>query len=362
MQNQTARIYALNLITLANCIREHRHNPAQDVYCDLDGATIKTILQKDFNDLVRNIGINPLMFFKKKPISRTVKTEMTEHIITTWKVVDASSHNYTQTLLSATPNKKHEALPLCSNFQLALQFPRLLVASSNDLSQIFAHSLLHVGLHYSDAPPALSPNTFTVPMQRLLQSDLSHNIVAALSGSTTSQINKLRQNFVLNHQFQRNTGVQYRELERNSFNRFALYLAAQYIKFFVELGVTPLTAFLDTIEALNHAPSLSINLSENFHLATNLFYWLKAQNLIETTNYADNGCKEVDLTDFPDNLHSFFNGKGERLPRIKRISSFAIPSFLDLEHQRFLKALNVAIENNDDLNIPLNQYCEGAFR
>ena len=199
-------------------------------------------------------------------------------------------------------------------------------------------------------------------MQRLLQSDLSHNIVAALSGSTTGQINKLRKNFVLNHQFQRNTGIQYRELERNSFNRFALYLAVQYFKFFVELGVTPLTAFLDTIEALNHAPSLSINLSENFHLATNLFYWLKAQNLIETTNYADNGCKEIYLTDFPDNLHSFFNGKGERLPRIKRISSFAIPSFLDLEHQRFLKALNVAIENNDDLNVPLNQYCEGAFR
>lgn len=362
MQNQTARIYALNLITLANCIREHRHNPAQDVYCDLDGATIKIILQKDFNDLVRNIGINPLMFFKKKPISRTVKTETTEHIITTWKVVDASSHNYTQTLLSATPNKKHEALPLCSNFQLAVQFPRLLIAGNNDLSQIFAHSLLHVGLHYSDAPPSLSPNSFTVPMQRLLQSDLSHNIVAALSGSTTGQINKLRRNFVLNHQFQRNTGVQYRELERNSFNRFSLYLAAQYFKFFVELGVTPLTAFLDTIEALNHAPSLSINLSENFHLATNLFYWLKAQNLIETTNYANNGCKEVDLTDFPDNLHSFFNGKGERLPRIKRISSFAIPSFLDLEHQRFLKALNVAIENNDDLNVPLNQYYEGAFR
>lgn len=362
MQNQTARIYALNLITLANCIREHRYNPAQDVYCDLDGATIKTILQKDFNDLVRNIGINPLMFFKKKPISRTVKTKATEHIITTWKVVDASSHNYTQTLLSATPNKKHQALPLCSNFQLAVQFPRLMIAGNNDLSQIFAHSLLHVGLHYSDAPPSLSPNSFTVPMQRLLQSDLSHNIVATLSGSTTSQINKLRQNFVLNHQFQRNTGVQYRELERNSFNRFALYLAAQYFKFFVELGVTPLTAFLDTIEALNHAPSLSINLSDNFHLATNLFYWLKAQNLIETTNYADNGCKEVDLTDFPDNLHSFFNGKGERLPRIKRISSFAIPSFLDLEHQRFLKALNVAIENNDDLNVPLNQYCEGAFR
>lgn len=362
MQNQTARIYALNLITLANCIREHRHNPAQDVYCDLDGATIKTILQKDFNDLVRNIGINPLMFFKKKPISRTVKTEMTEHIITTWKVVDASSHNYTQTLLSATPNKKHQALPLCSNFQLALQFPRLLIACNNDLSQIFAHSLLHIGLHYSDAPPTLSHNSFTVPMQRLLQSDLSHNIVATLSGSTTSQINKLRQNFVLNHRFQRNTGVQYRELERNSFNRFSLYLAAQYFKFFVELGVTPLTAFLDTIEALNHAPSLSINLSDDFHLATNLFYWLQAQNLIETTNYADNGCKEIDLTDFPDNLHSFFNGKGERLPRIKRISSFAIPSFLDLEHQRFLKALNVAIENNDDLNVPLNQYCEGAFR
>lgn len=235
MQNQTARIYALNLITLANCIREHRHNLAQEVYCGLDDTSIKTVLNKDFNDLVRNIGINPLMFFKKKPISRTVKTKATEHIITTWKVVDASSHNYMQTLLSATPNKKHEALPLCSNFQLALQFPRLLVASNNDLSQIFAHSLLHVGLHYSDAPPALSPNTFTVPMQRLLQTDLSHSIVATLAESTTSHINKLRQSFVLNHQFQRNTGIQYRELERNSFNRFALYLAAQYFQFFVEL-------------------------------------------------------------------------------------------------------------------------------
>lgn len=212
------------------------------------------------------------MFFKKKPIPRTVKTKATEHIITTWKVVDASSHNYTQTLLPSTPNKQHEALPLCSNFQLALQFPRLLVASSNDLSQIFAHSLLHVGLHYSDAPPALSPNTFTVPMQRLLQTDLSHTIVAALAASTTSHINKLRQSFVLNHQFQRNTGIQYRELERNSFNRSALYLAAQYFQFFVELGVDLLTAYLDTIEALNHAPSLAISPSENFHLTTNLFY------------------------------------------------------------------------------------------
>lgn len=362
MQNQTARIYALNLITLANCIREHRHNLAQEVYCGLDDTSIKTVLNKDFNNLVRNIGINPLMFFKKKPISRTVKTKATEHIITTWKVVDASSHNYTQTLLSATPNKKHEALPLCSNFQLALQFPRLLVASSNDLSQIFAHSLLHVGLHYSDAPPALSPNTFTVPMQRLLQTDLSHSIVATLAASSTSHINKLRQNFVLNHQFQRNTGIQYRELERNSFNRFALYLAAQYFQFFVELGVDPLTAYLDTIEDLNHAPSLAINLSENFHLATNLFYWLKANNQIKTSYENPNDCKTVTLSDFPNNLHLFFNGKGEKLPRIKYISPFAIPSFLDLEHQRFLKAVNKAIEHNEDLNVCLNQYCEGAFR
>lgn len=362
MKNYYSLIYCLNLITLTNMIREIRNKAEHQAYCDLDKSFIKVLLRTDFNDLVRNVGLNPLIFFKRKPISRAIETPSTRHVITSWKIIDASSHDYIQTLLSATPNKKHQALPLCSNFQLAVQFPRLLIAGNNDLSQIFAHSLLHVGLHYSDAPPTLSQNSFTVPMQRLLQSDLSHNIVATLSGSTTSQINKLRQNFVLNHQFQRNTGVQYRELERNSFNRFALYLAVQYFKFFVELGVTPLTAFLDTIEALNHAPSLSISLSENFHLATNLFYWLKAQNLIEATNYADNGCKEVDLTDFPDNLHSFFNGKGERLPRIKRISSFAIPSFLDLEHQRFLKALNVAIENNDDLNIPLNQYCEGAFR
>lgn len=73
----------------------------------------------------------------------------------------------------------------------------------------------------------------------------------------------LRQGFVLNHQFQRNTGIQYRELERNSFDRFVLYLVAQYFQFFVEPRVDPLTAYLDTIEALNHAPSLAINLFEN---------------------------------------------------------------------------------------------------
>lgn len=362
MKNYYSFIYCLNLITLINLIREIRNKAEHLAYCDLDKSFIKDLLRTDFNDLVRNVGLNPLIFFKRKPISRAIETPSTRHVITSWKIIDASSHDYIQTLLSATPNKKHQALPLCTNFQLTVQFPRLLIAGNNDLSQIFAHSLLHVGLHYSDAPPALSPNTFTVPMQRLLQSDLSHNIVATLSGSTTSQINKLRHNFVLNHQFQRNTGVQYRELERNSFNRFALYLAAQYFQFFVELGVDPLTAYLDTIEALNHAPSLAINLSENFHLATNLFYWLKANNQIKTSYENPNDCKVVTLSDFPNNLHLFFNGKGEKLPRIKYISPFAIPSFLDLEHQRFLKAVNKAIEHNEDLNVCLNQYCEGAFR
>lgn len=151
-------------------------------------------------------------------------------------------------------------------------------------------------------------------------------------------------------------------MERNSFDRFALYLAAQYFQFFVELGADPLTAYLDTIEALNHAPSLAINLSENFHLATNLFYWLKANKQIETSYENPNDCKTVTLSDFPNNLHLFFNGRGENLPRIEHISPFAIPSFLDLEHQRFLKALNKAIEHNEDLNACLNQYCEGAFR
>lgn len=362
MKNYYSFIYCLNLITLTNMIREIRNKAEHQAYCDLDKSFIKDLLRTDFNDLVRNVGLNPLIFFKREPISRAIETPSTRHVITSWKIIDASSHDYIQTLLSATPNKKHQALPLCTNFQLAVQFPRLLIAGNNDLSQIFAHSLLHVGLHYSDAPPSLSPNSFTVPMQRLLQSDLSHNIVAALSGSTTGQINKLRKNFVLNHQFQRNTGIQYRELERNSFNRFALYLAAQYFQFFVELGVDPLTAYLDTIEALNHAPSLAINLSENFHLATNLFYWLKANNQIKTSYENPNDCKVVTLSDFPNNLHLFFNGKGEKLPRIKHISPFAIPSFLDLEHQRFLKAINKAIEHNEDLNACLNQYCEGAFR
>lgn len=236
------------------------------------------------------------------------------------------------------------------------------MASSNDLSQIFAHSLLHVGLHYSDAPPALSTNTITVPMQCLLQTDLSHTIVAALAGSSTSHIKKLRQSFVLNHQFQRNTGIQYRELERNNFNRFALYLATQYFQFFVELGVDHLTAYLDTIEALNLALSLAINLSENFHLATNLFYRFKANNQIKNSYENPNDCKVVTLSDFPNNLHLFFNGRGEKLPRIKHISPLAIPSFLDLEHLRFLKAVNNVIEHNEDLNACLNQCCERAFR
>ena len=153
MKHQYYLLYALNLITLINLIREIRNKAEQYVYCDLDKSFIKDLLKTDFNDLVRNVGLNPLIFFKKKPYSQAIATPSTRHVITSWKIIDASSHDYIQTLLSATPNKKHQALPLCSNFQLAVQFPRLLIAGNNDLSQIFAHSLLHVGLHYSDAPP-----------------------------------------------------------------------------------------------------------------------------------------------------------------------------------------------------------------
>lgn len=66
MKNYYSLIYCLNLITLTNMIREIRNKAEQHVYCDLDESFIKDLLKTDFNDLVRNVGINPLVFFQNE--------------------------------------------------------------------------------------------------------------------------------------------------------------------------------------------------------------------------------------------------------------------------------------------------------
>lgn len=197
-------------------------------------------------------------------------------------------------------------------------------------------------------------------MEKLLQSRLPHDIVAALTGLAQSFVKSLREHLISEGHYISKTFVQKRVLERHSFDRFVLFIASCYFELQLALGLSPIFAFLKTIEAFDHAPTVQANKSDEFHFAVNLFHWLTVHGYLTSQEHKKN--RSAALESFPKNFLEYFDWEvPKRIPPIRNMGLFTIPQCLDLEHQRLLSEINLAVSNKSCLKTVIERYYEGAF-
>ena len=187
-------------------------------------------------------------------------------------------------------------------------------------------------------------NQLAIPVEKLLQSRLPHDIGAALTGLAQSFVKSLREYLISEGHYISKTFVQKRILERHSFDRFALFISFCYFELQLTLGLSPILAFLKTIEAFDHSPTVQANKSDEFHFAVNLFHWLTLHGYL--TSQVNQMGRAAAIESFPENFLEYFDLEApKRIPPIRNMGLFTIPQCLDLEHQQLLSEINLAISN-----------------
>ena len=193
-----------------------------------------------------------------------------------------------------------------------------------------------------------------------MQTKLPHDSVAALTGLTVYRVKQLRKESVPEVEFLRKTKIQKHLLERYPFDRYFLYVATRFFEFLISLGFNRLDAFLKTVEAFEHSPTVLANHSKDCHPVMNLYHWFNAKGFIP---YRSESPKSVIAADFPDSVHVYFDqGSIPVIPKIKRMGPFLIPHHFDQEHKRLIKAINCAIKHRLCFKTVLNAYIEGALK
>ena len=142
----------------------------------------------------------------------------------------------------------------------------------------------------------------------------------------------------------------------------ALYCACEFERLIafslVDDDDTVLAVF--GFEAFDHAPTVQANKSDEFHFAVNLFHWLTAHGYLTSQEHKKS--RAAALESFPKNFLEYFDSKApKRIPPIKNMGLFTIPQCLDLEHQRLLSEINLAVSNKSCLKSVIERYYEGAF-
>ena len=213
---------------------------------------------------------------------------------------------------------------------------------------------------YSSALPPPVKRNQTIFYDRLFQTKLPHDCVAALTSLTVYRVKQLRKESVPEVEFLRKTKIQKHLLERYPFDRYFLYVATRFFEFLISLGFNRLEAFLKTVEAFEHSPTVLANHSKDCHPVMNLYHWFNAKALIP---YRSETPKSVVAADFPDSVHAYFDQDAiPVIPKIKRMGPFLIPHHFDQEHKRLIKAINSAIKHKLCFKTVLNAYIEGAFK
>ena len=210
-------------------------------------------------------------------------------------------------------------------------------------------------------PEVESPNQISVPLEKLLRLRLSDKVIAGLSNIPHYQIRDLRDALIKEGDFIQNVFVQKRALDRNSMNRFVLFLADCFFDLQIQLGLEPVHAFIKTVETLECAPTYQANKSDDFHLSVNLYYWLCLQNKLPY--YECRVTRPVEESHFPDSFLAFYEFNSQALlPPIREMGGFPIPHCLDHEHQRVLNAINNAIPCRASLRKVLINYFGGQYK
>ena len=320
-------------------------------------------IESKIDAIVRSIGMYPILFFKLSPELRQCVAE--HHC--------PVKSNWTHFFLEANHIYPHAQGLFCDSYaflqnhshDFMRQLFRLEPINQTLLLQhkapvlVLAATLTHIGR--PEPMPLTKPaGQFDEPYYRLLHSDLPHAIVASILQLTRTRVRQLRSQ--INHpvKVRRHDGSQIRALERNTMHRFMLFLAVHLFKHFRHFGLSTIQAFVQASKMVRSMPTLKAHLTDEFHLSTNLFYWLYREG-----HFANSPCRSIQEEElaFPPNLLALFHlNEKSTLPTPKKCAQFTIPQWATPENKKLLHAVNIAVMNDEPLRPILIRYCEDGFR
>lgn len=304
------------------------------------------------------IGLYPLPFFSLKTDRRATVTKETRVVSSLWQGISLSNKiyntNHALTITSSTcdPHDLHDKFCLSAEHWVLLNRHNL-----RDVRQVFTRIGRCPDNGYNSSEVK---NNLRIPFDRIIQTNLPHDIISSLTGLPLIKVKQIRAALIHNGSYLRKKKVQKQALDRHSFDRFCLFIAVCYFKLLSVLNYQPIEAYLRTIEILEHAPTIKANMSSECHLSVNLYYWLRAHNLLP--NLTQDEQEKITPEIFPESVHFYFDHQNsQRIPNIKNMGIFPIPHGLDGEHKRFLTAINEAITYRQSLDKVLCRYYSGSF-
>ncbi len=320
-------------------------------------------IESKIDGIVRAIGMYPILFYKLTPELRyymaehhcPVKSNWTHffleanHIYPHAQGLFCDSHAFLQ-------NHSHDFMKQL--FRLEPINQTLLLEHKPSVLTLAA-TLTHIG-RPEQTPLTKSAGNFDEPYYQLLHSDLPHAIVASILQLTRTRVRQLRAQINHSVKVRRHDGSQIRAMERNTMYRFMLFLAVHLFKHFRHFGLSAIQAFVQANKMIHAMPTLKAHLSEEFHLSTNLFYWLYQEGLFENSP-----CRSIqdEPLSYPSKLLALFHLDAKStLPSPKKCAQFAIPQWAAPEDKKLLNAVNIALINNAPLRPILIAYCEDAYK
>ena len=354
-------LFSYNLVTLLNCGKVKALTGKSLYNCNFYDVSFLELEELEIENVIKAVGLYPVPFFSLKLAERTIHVKEAQPIKNLWQSIHIANHVHTTSHALTVTSQVNKAHDLHQTLCLTDEHWSLLHAKPRDDISVIRHCFMRVGsLDFQNNLPPPVANQLAVPVEKLLQSRLPHDIVAALTGLAQSFVKSLRECLISEGRYISKTFVQKRVLERHSFDRFALFIAFCYFELQLALGVSPILAFLKTIEAFDHSPTVQANKSDEFHFAVNLFHWLTVHGYL--TSQVNQKGRAAALESFPENFLEYFDLEApKRIPPIRNMGLFTIPQCLDLEHQRLLSEINLAISNKACLKTVIERYYEGAF-
>ncbi len=354
------KIYAYNFVTFSNCGRAKYLSQKYNAESQLYDVPFYLLDDVEIEHLIKVTGLYPIPFFLPKLKHGSDRTEELDAIRNLWR----STHILETGLpLELTANgisssDFHDPICLVDNHWgiLSTKYP-------DPISEI-SHALKRKGnieKSTSYPPPTKEKPLSQSIRERLLKTRLPHAIVATLANFDTKFVKRHRDELYGTDNVFRKTFVQKRVLSRHKFNQLALFIAVQIFEMLISQRQSPIEAYLNTVEAIEHSPTIQANLSEDCCLSVNLYHWLTTHGFLPSL---DPSIHRIATTEsFPTNFMKFFDLSSQSpIPYIREMGIFEIPKGLDQEHVRLLEAINRAIQERTSLSFVLHQYYEGAFR
>lgn len=359
VQKKMKNLFAYNLITILNCGKIKALSKKSFLDNHFYDVSFEELEKLEIENVIKLVGLYPFPFFSLKSAKVSSPQKEVETIRNLWQSVHLSNHIHdtvhalTLTSRIKTPHDLHSDLCLTDE-----HWPLLNHQTRRDVSTI-RNAFIGIGREM----PRKDHSSFVLEpglKVQLLRTNLPHKIVAQLTGMSILEIKKFRSHLIVEKNFIQKTKVQKRELERHTFDRFLLFVAVCYYELQLISHFNPVEAFVRTLKAFEHSPTVLANKSEACHLSLNLYHWLTAHDLLPTH---DRAAASLNVSEtFPQSLVELFDFKiPKRMPSIKNMGCFHIPDHIDNEHKRLLQSINEAITNNRCLKTVVKQYYAGEF-